>query len=513
MSKYLIDTAIPAKALVSVYWVAVAMLSIGLIEFVITRLSSRVFADLSIWLKESLDSDVLSAVLCRSPVSAPGRVIVYFGDTKVVSSMVMSSLSAICVDLPFAAAGIWLAAMISWPLALLLLMVSIAMVTYSALHKRRLSEMAHSVAVKKGTFNNWAIAATTHLETIFALRRESAFGRKLCGANSDRAEADRALSFRSVAISAFSGLMSRVGSILGIVVASFLVISGEMTVGGLISFSLLSAYFAGPINRLAAAIESFATFKASLERLENLLAKKKRIERTTLPRSIESIEFRNVSFRYSDTTMDVLTDRSFTLRPGTITSIVGQSGAGKSTALKLICGVLKPTTGDVIILDSKGREVRVHESDMDIGYLPQSEDIFPCSVIENVALFGVDDVGSSRQDLYKLFDVFGLDELSMQVQEISSVASLSTGGPELSGGQRQRVKLVRAILSGSHIIVLDEPSTYLDANMKKATVRFLRGLKSSNVVIVVATHDEELIELSDNTIALADPRTTSVGSQ
>ncbi|MBI9102771.1 MAG: ABC transporter ATP-binding protein [Spirochaetales bacterium] len=189
------------------------------------------------------------------------------------------------------------------------------------------------------------------------------------------------------------------------------------------------------------------------------------------------IEAKNLSFSYDS--RKVLEDVNFTIRAGEMVTVVGPNGGGKSTLLKLILGLIEPTSGSLNVM---GRDPR--DSRSVVGYVPQYaifDDRFPVTVNE-VVLTG---------RLKKRFGFYGkadrqAAEEAMEQASISDLAGNSFSA--LSGGQRQRVLIARALAGDPHIILLDEPTANVDAFMSAKFVDLLTDLARKRTVIFV-THD------------------------
>jgi len=187
------------------------------------------------------------------------------------------------------------------------------------------------------------------------------------------------------------------------------------------------------------------------------------------------ISLRDVSMEWD--TLRVLTDVGLDVRRHDFLAITGPNGGGKSTLLRIILKLLKPTRGKVVYFDAAGNSVdRLH-----IGYLPQKNMIdsrFPITVREVVASGLSGPYGSRIADKPRLVDeTLGLIELTSHGD-----AAIGT----LSGGQLQRALLGRAIISGPDVLVLDEPLSYLDRNFGQHTYRLLEELAPHTTIILVS---------------------------
>lgn len=209
------------------------------------------------------------------------------------------------------------------------------------------------------------------------------------------------------------------------------------------------------------------------------------------------LAFDNVSFSYGEST-EILEELSFDIHPGEFISIVGASGSGKSTIFRLITGLDEPSCG-TISLDGNKSDKRLGK----VGYMPQQDLLLPWrTIIENACLpleIAGRDKKSAHQQVTPLLKEFGLAGTENKYPN------------ELSGGMKQRVAFLRALLSGSPLLLLDEPFSALDAITKLSMQEWLitQWEKRQSTVLFI-THDvEEALFLSDRIFLLKNKPITS----
>ena len=192
------------------------------------------------------------------------------------------------------------------------------------------------------------------------------------------------------------------------------------------------------------------------------------------------ISFRNVSFSY-DGVQDALKNINFEVQKNDIVGIIGPNGGGKTSLLKLLLGILKPGNGEISLFGLPPEQGRKY-----VGYVPQVvpfERSFPVRVL-HVVLMGIirsDSffTGYSKKDEEKALE-------ALKVVEMSDFKDKAIG--ELSEGQKQRVFIARALVSGPRLLILDEPTSSVDAVIEK-TVYELFGKLKDKMAIVIVTHD------------------------
>ena len=210
------------------------------------------------------------------------------------------------------------------------------------------------------------------------------------------------------------------------------------------------------------------------------------------------ISIQNVSFSYPNTTSAALEQFSIDVEKGEVISILGRSGSGKSTILRLLAGLEKPSAGKLTIQDQVMFDERtfVQPEKRGIGMVFQDYALFPHMTVSENILFGLFRL-KKAQKKKRLREVLELVELQDYEKRYPH---------QLSGGQQQRVAIARAIAPNPHLILLDEPFSNLDAELQVKIREELRGiLKRANITSIFVTHDEKDAQiLADRIVKLKD---------
>lgn len=213
------------------------------------------------------------------------------------------------------------------------------------------------------------------------------------------------------------------------------------------------------------------------------------------------LDVSHLNFRYNG--RDALDDVTFHLHEGERVAIVGPNGAGKSTLIKVIAGVLAPTTGEVNIYGTRPNK------HVCIGYIPQRNQVdwhFPVSVGDVVMMGRSAKLGPFNFPHKKDWEIVNH---ALETVEMMNLAERQIG--QLSGGQQQRMFIARALAQEAELMLMDEPLTGLDAPAQEGILSLLDGLKSEKVTVMVATHDLDQAASHFDRIMLLNHRLVAFG--
>ncbi|GAA4847089.1 ABC transporter ATP-binding protein [Saccharopolyspora rosea] len=260
----------------------------------------------------------------------------------------------------------------------------------------------------------------------------------------------------------------------------------RITLGGLLAFLVYLSQLYTPVRSLGQLTNTIFGASASAERIINLLDERPLVRSpehpTPLGRARGGLQVDEVRFRYPGTTADVLRDISFTALPGQTTAVVGASGAGKSTLTKLLLRFYDPDHG-AIRLD--GHDLREYELDRlraNIAIVLQETLLLDGTIADNI-LAGRPD--ATEQQMIEAARAADAHEFVQALPE-GYRTRVGQRGRLLSGGQRQRIAIARAMIRDAPILLLDEPTTSLDAEASRRVLAPLRRLMSGRTTIVIS---------------------------
>ncbi|TVQ47129.1 MAG: ABC transporter ATP-binding protein [Saprospirales bacterium] len=222
----------------------------------------------------------------------------------------------------------------------------------------------------------------------------------------------------------------------------------------------------------------------------------------------DGIEFRDVGFSYIDG-VDVINGIDLKIKKGSVVAIVGESGAGKTTLVNLLCGLIYPVSGELIIDENEIRKLDIVTYQKKIGYITQEPVIFNASIFDNVS-FWEEATEENKERFRKALEqariVDFVDQLNQQEYTI-----LGTNGLSLSGGQRQRITIARELYKKVDILILDEATSSLDSETEADIRLEIEQLKGNYTMIIIA-HRLSTIKTSDQVVLLKEGSIDAVGT-
>ncbi len=269
---------------------------------------------------------------------------------------------------------------------------------------------------------------------------------------------------------------------------------GSMEVGSLVANSQYISMVLMSVMMLALVIMMFPTAYACAGRISEVLKTETSIKDGTFSledRPLRStIEFRHVTFAYPGAAEPILKDISFEAHPGEITAIIGGTGRGKSSILKLIPRLYDPLFGEVIIDGVNAKDYAVDDLRSLIGYVPQKNVLFSGDIASNLN-FGKND---GTKDEWQTASRIACAEEFILKKENEYHERVSQGGTNLSGGQRQRMAIARAIMKKPEIYVFDDSFSALDMKTDQTLRKNLKDAMGDATVIMVAQRVSSIID-------------------
>ena len=260
----------------------------------------------------------------------------------------------------------------------------------------------------------------------------------------------------------YSQFLNTLSSLLVLWVGAEVVVQGELSLGGLIAFRILTGYVTGPLLRLARLWQRFQETSLSMELLADIADSPMEAELTPsqatlqLPAIDGQVNYRAVSFGFKPEQLQ-LTQIDLEIAPGTFVGIVGQSGSGKSTLMKLLPRLYVPQAGTITIDGYDINKIDLNSLRSQVGIVSQDAVLFQGTIRDNIALF----VDLPDEAVIAAAKVAEAHDFIMQLPD-GYGTQIGERGAALSGGQRQRIAIARVVIRNPRLLIFDEATSALD---------------------------------------------------
>jgi ATP-binding cassette, subfamily C, bacterial LapB len=418
-----------------------------------------------------------------------------------VRSFFTTATMTAVIDLPFAIIFLAVIYYIGGALVLVPMVTMILMLSYALFIRKPLQESiesAYEVGAKK---NGILIETLQNIETVKTMRMAGKLQWEWEESTGEIAEKNLKSRLLSSSIPNITNLLIQLNTVFVVVFGVYMIKEFELTMGGLIAIVILTSRTVAPMGQAAALISNYSDAKTSYDTLNDIImqdaerpAGHQFLER---PNITGKIEFQDVTFTYPGADIPALSNVSFTIEPGEKIAIIGRIGSGKSTIEKLILRLYEPDSGTILIDGIDISQIDPADLRRSMSYVPQDIHLFKGTLKDNI-------ISSERhpsdEDVIRASIVSGTYEF-VHTHPKGYDMPVGERGAGLSGGQRQSVGIARALLEGSTIMLMDEPSNAMDQTTEAQLIKNLQEEVKEKTMILV-TQKLTLLSLADRIIVM-----------
>lgn len=414
------------------------------------------------------------------------------------------------LDLPFFFIAIIVIYIISPTIAIIPLIAGFIMVTFNLLMQIPLATLAHEQFKEAQSKHGFLVETIQgrdaiklvngHTQRMFIWRRLVAFNEQL----------NQKIQILHHGTSNSSYIIIQAVTLFVVFAGVYEVHSNNLSIGGLIAVTILSSRAMVPIVNISGVLLHYKKMKEALSSINEFWHLPREVNENTqigLGKLDGNIEFKDVSYYYQGSKYPSLGNVSFSIKAGEKVGIIGQTGAGKSTILKLIAALDLPSSGSVFLDSHDTSSIYPLEIRQNIGVMPQDPFMFAGSIKENIALSRA----ISKDDFVELIKLTGLEEL-IKKSGYGDAMQVGENGDNLSVGQKHLVALARALVHNPNVLVLDEPTTGLDIGLENNVVKNIKPIVKDKTLIVI-THRFAALELVDRVIVINDGKIVADGDK
>jgi ATP-binding cassette subfamily B protein len=431
-------------------------------------------------------------------------------DIDAVQSFVVSGLMSAVVNSLMLVGMVGVMFYLNWRFTLIALSVAPVLGAVVYTYTRQIKKASRAVRKKEGEIVSVMQEVLSSIRVVKAFAREDYEQHRLEEQSLEGLEI--ALKARSLKakLSPMVEVIVAIGTALVLWFGARMALEGTLSPGALIVFLFYIGKLFKPMQELSKMTDAYSKAAVGFERIREVLDTQSEVKDMPGAKPLRhvkgEIEFNQVTFGYENEA-PVLKDVSFTIRPGQVAALVGPSGAGKTTIISLIPRFYDPTSGTVKIDGLDVRRLQQKSLRRHIGFVLQETLLFNTTVWSNIA-YGKP--GASRDEILHAAGQANADEFIRKLPDGYDTI-VGERAVTLSGGQRQRIAIARAIICDSPILILDEPSSGLDAASEKQVFEALDRLMESKTTVVIA-HRLSTIRRADCIFVIDDGQIVQNGN-
>jgi ATP-binding cassette subfamily B protein len=423
-------------------------------------------------------------------------------DIDSVQSFVTSGLLSVLIDCLTLAGMVGIMFYMNWRFTLIALSIAPVLFLVVFRYTRLIRKSSREVRKKEGQIVSIVQEVLTSIRVVKAFAREEYEQKRLEEESLESVEiALRARALKS-RLAPLVEIIVGIGTSMVLWFGARMVLAGALDAGSLIVFIWYLGKMYKPMQDLSKMTDTYAKAAVAYERIQEVLQSEREVK--DLPESRRAarlrgeIEFDHVTFSY-EPNHPVLKDISFKMEPGTVSALVGPTGAGKSTIISLIPRFYDPDSGVVKIDGWDVRRLQQKSLRDQVSFVLQETLLFNATVWRNIA-YGKPD--ASRAEILEAAQLANAHEFIEKMPQ-GYDTMVGERGVTLSGGQRQRIAIARAVIRNTPILILDEPSSGLDAASEQLVFEALDRLMAGKTSVVIA-HRLSTIQRADNIYVVRD---------
>ncbi|WP_067143278.1 ABC transporter ATP-binding protein [Oceanivirga salmonicida] len=301
-------------------------------------------------------------------------------------------------------------------------------------------------------------------------------------------------------------LVSKSFSYLALVIYGYYLVSiGETSIGNLVSISIITAMLSWPYAALSELILRIIELKGAVKRAKQILVEK---ENNVSKKELKKFKFdekiiiKNLTYEVSG--KKVLDDINLEIKKGQTVAIVGKTGSGKTTLIKVLLSILEATKGEIYIDDNEIKKYNIKDIRNNISYVPQQYMLFSKSIKENILFYS--DLENRLDEVIKIVDL----EKDISKLDKGLDTHIGENGLSLSGGQKQRIQIARALIREPEILILDDSFSAIDTNTEKKILNNINSVRKEKTNIIIS-HKISVIKNADIIFVMSNGKIVDKG--
>ena len=515
MIQVIIDKVISQRSLDTLQVLGLALVVVTILGGIISSLRTFLFAETTNRIDTRLGAEVIDHLLRlplnyfdRRPVGELGSRIAEL--EKIRNFLTGQALTTI-LDAAFSLIYIVVMVFYSWLLTIIALGVVPIQILITIVGTPLIRRQIREVAKENASTQSHLVEVLTGIQTVKAQNVERVSRWKWQDLYTSYIAKSFQRTLTSTALQETSKVLQQLSQLVVLWVGASLVLDGQLSLGQLIAFRIISGYVTQPLLRLSTIWQNVQELKVSFERLADIIdtpeeATESDKEKIPLPSINGNIKFENISFNFFRNQPYVLSNINLQIKSGQFVGIVGQSGSGKSTLVKLLPRLYKPNQGKILVDGYDIDKVELYSLRRQIGIVPQEPLLFAGTINENIALT---DPEAKSDEIVQAAKTANAHEFIMNLENGYST-KVGERGAGLSGGQKQRIAIARTLLSNPKLLIMDEATSALDYDTEKNVCEGLKTECKGSTVLFI-THRLSTVKNADLIVMLHQGLISEVG--
>lgn len=395
-------------------------------------------------------------------------------------------------------------------LALISVFLAFVNIIFLKLSSKKRTSYTQQLIMEEGKFYATSLEGIERIEDIKATGQENQFFLKWLGVHANLVNSSQKFAELLILFLSIPKLIKSINFSIILILGSYQVMSGNMTLGSLVAFQTLNAYFLEPFEEVLNFAGYIQELKGYMEKVDDILNYPQESyfsdDKTHIKKDkYGNLEAKNITFGYSQKEEALIQNFNLKLEVGKQVAIIGKSGSGKSTISKLLMGLYTPWEGGIFFENINIRKFDKAEFYKNIAIVDQEIVLFEGSIYDNI-LLGRKDVKES--DLYQAAkDACILEDILLR--EFKFEDRVEDNGKNFSGGQRQRIQIARALVGNPDIVILDEATSALDSFTEK---KIMENLKKRGCICLIISHRLSIIRDCDEILVMDSGKVVERGT-
>jgi len=505
----LFDRVMTSRSNATLIMLTVAVVGALVVMFLLETLRARLLGAASILMDESLGSRVVTGLVKSAARLGSRDYAQGLRDVAVLRGFLTGNSIFALFDAPWAVFFIVVIFFFHPLMGVVAVLGALALFAVAYINEKATHGPLHEASMASRRSGRFIDASVRNAEVVSAMGMVNGVQARWKNFNNKVLQQQQRLTQRTSVIVSSTKFLRQLIQVAMLATGAYLVIDKNVTPGVMMAATIILGRALAPVEQAIGTWKSFIDAQESYKNLDKLLTDfKYDTNAMSLPAPIGALSVEKITFVTPTTRQMVIKGISFELAAGEVLGIIGPSAAGKSTLLRLLSGVWKPSAGAVRLDGVDISEWNREEVGGYIGYLPHDVELFAGTIADNIARML--DSKDFAEEVVEAAKMAGVHDLILRLPQ-GYETEIGDAGYVLSGGQRQRVALARALFGKPRLVLLDEPNANLDSEGEVAFLNAVNAMKADRMTVIIVTHKPAMLAHADKVLVIREGTTEAFG--